>query len=534
MAVLLVYAIHCLCMFSIYADRYNGSLKEYSSVPHDLIQADVIEIYLNKNLITELHANEFSAYTALTLLQIKHNKIHTISPSAFSGTQLVNLDISGNRLTVVPDLAAVSGTLKFLTMQSNDLNENSNLTELESISLSLQQLDLKFNKFATFPNLPMPVRRKLKNLWLGWNQISVIPDHVISGYKLYRLGLNRNMITTITDELLSIVSSHISVGHNPYIDWDQYSWNKLMCGHPSLESMDLYGSMNNLAQMPDIYYSICNRTGMLKIDLGRILGRCDCSVQWMADALHQGCPVKFEIKGLQCGSQLQDLNLTCPKSGMTLYKDEHFAGESFMVDNKTSRQAFHQPIMSIAVLGEQAWVLHSSLLFNLSAPHKILLPGRYANLQKAGISNFLPVAAEPYVPTLSVTVSSSQDRAQDACVIDDSLKLLDDDPSTCITVKGVLQLTVSSTEPVHQLIILTREMDCAKGFHVSVSVRRPLNQCPNVDVAQLTSHSVMNSNAEFSESVYSVPQGGGDIMIRLAAVHKAYICSVTHTIPSTS
>ena len=64
---------------------------------------------------------------------------------------------------------------------------------------------------------------------------------------------------------------------------------------------------------------------------------------------------------------------------------------------KTSLPEFH-PIRSIAVLGEEAWVLHSSPVFDPSVPHKILLPGRYANPEKVGIGSFVPLVVEPYNP----------------------------------------------------------------------------------------------------------------------------------------
>ena len=120
MAVIFVYIIHILCRFSVHA-YYHGSDKGLTDVPHNEIPTNETEIYLNSNRISELHPNEFTNYTALTLLQIAHNNIHTISSSAFSGTQLIELDISSNKLTVAPDLAAVSGTLQTLTIKRNPL-----------------------------------------------------------------------------------------------------------------------------------------------------------------------------------------------------------------------------------------------------------------------------------------------------------------------------------------------------------------------------------------------------------------------------
>ena len=98
-----------------------------------------------------------------------------------------------------------------------------------------------------------------------------------------------------------------------------------------------------------------------------------------------------------------------------------------------------------------------------------------------------------------------------------------------MTVHGILQLAIASTEQVHQLKIVTHNMDCAERFHVSVSVSKQVDQCQKVDKGERIDYSYMSGSAELtSECVYAVPQGDGGIVIRLAAVHKASICSVTH------
>ena len=588
MAVLFVYIIQTLFVYS--AHPYDGSGQGFNVVPHAEIPSNETKIYLNSNSISELLSNEFSNYTDLIRIDIKWNDIHTISPSAFSGTQLATLDISGNKLTAAPDLSAVSSTLKtlkivsnpltafpnitmfvtnaklvmqntseilesnlktvcsigylywtfstltkipdfdcesstlhYLQLQGNNLNNDSDLSGLDAISSSLQSLGLVNNKFTSFPNLPVSVRRNLRSLWLKNNQIKVISDEVISGYNMKgSLTLENNQITALPDELLSIAHT-IKLDYNPLRDWDQYKWNKMICEASSLQNLNLIGALSSLTQMPDIHYSICNRTKVLNLNLESIPGPCDCSLHWVADAVRQGCPVKLETDVLQCGTEVQELNFNCPQSGMVLYDGDNFAGGSLMVNtSKISAEAF-QSFRSIAVLGEQAWVLHSSSLFDLSAPHKVLLPGRYSNLQEAVI-NFLPAGTEPYNLISSVINFQSEE----TCNLDESLKLFDDDPLTCVSVQGVLQLTIASTDPIHWLMILTRDMDCTKRFHVSVSVRQQVNQCQKVEVGQLFSYSNVNGSAELIECVYAVPQGDGDIMIRLAAVHKASLCSVTH------
>ena len=217
---------------------------------------------------------------------------------------------------------------------------------------------------------------------------------------------------------------------------------------------------------------------------------------------------------------MQDLNLTCPQSAMLLYKDENFEEYLSLVEGNASLQAF-PTISSIIVLGDQAWLLH----FSLAVP-KFLFPGKYATPEEAGVGHNPPYAAEPYIPTISVTNIMSP--SKDTCIVDDSLKLFDDDPSTCMTVEEVLTLTITSTEPLHQLAVLTSDMDCAKSFHVSVGVRRPANQCYRVDKGVLIGTAYdYEDGSVLSGCVFSVPRGEGNILIKLVTLQEAHICSVT-------
>ena len=585
-----IISLFCVCYVSA---CYDGRYAGLTEVPHASILSNETVINLSQNEITELAANEFSAYHDLEAVTLVRNEIHTISPSAFNGTKLRILNLRNNKLTAIPDFALVSTTLKSLNLkknrltafpnvtmngniaklllqnnseilehkiytvcqigslewtnsdlqripnftceisylhrlelQYNKLSEYSDLTGLESISSSLQTLVLRNNKFTQFPNLSTSVRMNLRYLHLDNNQISVIPGDVATGYNLTSLLLNNNLIMLLPSGFLS-TSHEINLAYNPLSDWDQYKWNDMMCGAAlSLQSLDLSGSMSSLAQMPDVHYSICHpaRTHMLNLTLESIPGPCDCSVQWMADALHQECLMELKTDVLQCNLALEDLNLTCPETGMVLYHSNNFSGYSFLVAIGGHAPAPMEAVKSIAVLGDQAWIVKSlELLYNTQ---KTLLPRRYASLYEAGIS-FGAFTAEPYTPTLYVPHDPTL--FEETCLVDDTLKLFDDDLETCLTIEGVLWLPVASDEPIYELIVTTRDMNCSKRFHVSVSVVRPVEECNEADVGQLVYSSYFREGSvEFSECVYAVPQGDRDIMIRLASVHMAWVCSITH------
>ena len=446
MAVLLGCIIILLIVYCIHA--YDGSSQGFTLVPHEDIQSNETEINLEKNSVTELFSNEFFAYNGLTDLYFRGNKIHTISPTAFTLTQLRHLDLAENRLTIAPDLTAVTGTLKFLntkknsftifpnitlhgtdvqlifrntskiwaehisqvcqighfrwpqsTLQSvpdllcessaihtlglfeNSLKENCDFTKLETISNSLKSLGLATNLFTQFPVLPQNVRKNLKQLILSYNMITTISEDVITGYNLIYLALGYNRITTIPDDLF-LVAQSIDLTYNPLHDWDQNKWNEMICRASSLNTLDLSGSLSSLTQMPDIHHSICSTPTheTLTMILESIPGPCDCSVQWMADVVQQGCPLNLLTDTLQCGIEVGDMNLTCPQSGLVLYQNENFTGDSHIIEDSTLVESLS--VTSYAVIGEQAWVVHAS---PPDLSNKMLHPGRYASQQEAGL-----------------------------------------------------------------------------------------------------------------------------------------------------
>ena len=110
-----------LSVYCIHA--YDGSNQRHTIVPHTDIQDSEtnIDLQSKKNSLSELLPNEFTAYTELTVLNLRRNVVQTISPSAFTGTQLQDLDLLMNKLTIAPDLTAVSGTLNTLSLRVNPL-----------------------------------------------------------------------------------------------------------------------------------------------------------------------------------------------------------------------------------------------------------------------------------------------------------------------------------------------------------------------------------------------------------------------------
>ena len=272
--------------------------------------------------------------------------------------QISTFSWANSDLKNIPTFLCISSILYALTLENNKLNCDSDFTGLESISSSLQVLVLNYNKLTKFPNIPVSVRTNLKSLWLNYNQITTIDVKDITGYRLKLLSLEGNQMTVIPHELL-LTGQTIKLTDNPLNDWDQYKWNDMICKAPSLIQLELSGSSRSLTQMPDIHSSLCNspRAQTLTLVLESIPGPCDCSIEWMVNVTQQGCPVNLSTDALECETELQDLKLECPENGVVFYTEDNFSGNSLLVADTTSLEAFQQ-IKSIAVFKRGSCIHH--------------------------------------------------------------------------------------------------------------------------------------------------------------------------------
>ncbi|XP_033110571.1 leucine-rich repeat-containing protein 57-like [Anneissia japonica] len=134
---------------------------------------------------------------------------------------LRTLDLSKNKLTVVPSSIGSFEHLKYLTINHNRLgnipDEVQELKKLENLSLthnnistfpssvsrltSLRKLLLSANKLKAFP-LQVCQLKNLDFLDLSQNLIASVPDG-IGDLKAVEVNLNQNQISTLSDSLAS-------------------------------------------------------------------------------------------------------------------------------------------------------------------------------------------------------------------------------------------------------------------------------------------------------------------------------------------
>ena len=217
----------------------NLHTNQITTLPAGLFAdlGELVSLSLRDNLLTSLPANIFQDLTYLRILWLHNNRLGSIDAAAFAGlSALRELYLNNNRLTTLPatsfaDLSSLTtlhlGQNRIATLPAptgsagtysglfNGLRSlerlylNSNrLTGLNGNSFrglaELTHLSLRNNRLATLPagsggNGFLSDSSKLQSLWLYGNQLSSLPDDLLTGLdSLTELLLHSNAVATFT------------------------------------------------------------------------------------------------------------------------------------------------------------------------------------------------------------------------------------------------------------------------------------------------------------------------------------------------
>ena len=260
-----------------------------TSVPTALIFKNVSLLKLSKNNIQTLYDFTFQELNDITELQLGDNNISYISPMAFYGLHKIRkLNLSHNALQQLPDLRNVSGSLQYLYLENNNINQlNSdylNLSSLIALYLDNNVLDelnitvqlndlrtiyLRNNGLKLLPTFPL-VLPNLRTLDIGENDIMAnlscdyfdnipmlqyfrVQNNYIkhaafcARHRLYTIDISNNDLkeTPILDDVLSNLRNFY-LANNPFSRIDEDYFNKT----PNLYNLRI--SNTGINALPDV------------------------------------------------------------------------------------------------------------------------------------------------------------------------------------------------------------------------------------------------------------------------------------------
>ena len=219
---------------------------------HTYVQLKVIR--LDQNSLTSLPENLFNAAAlrGLKKLNLKHNQLSYLSPKHFVYLQhLQILDLSYNRFRKLAAGLFISNPIHQLHLAGNNIEILPDKFLEGNVALTLKLFNLHGNRLRKIPLFLLP---KLKNLYLGTNNIRELPSGLFNSTKwslLDTICLSSNQIKTLPKDLF--YSPAVS-----RLKWFQFSHNKItdlsdeFFYSPFLQNLEIIDfSHNNITHLSD-------------------------------------------------------------------------------------------------------------------------------------------------------------------------------------------------------------------------------------------------------------------------------------------
>ncbi len=169
-----------------------GKTKTYTSLKEALKTPEkVYKLQLNKKQITAITEEQIKKFTNLTDLYLSNNQLSTLPQSIGSFSNLEVLNLSNNQLTTLPESIAKLTHLTSLNLGYNKLTALHNISALTN----LKRLDLGGNQLTELPE-NIGKLTNLTHLHLNNNQLKTLPETIKELTNLTLLNLRNNLLKT--------------------------------------------------------------------------------------------------------------------------------------------------------------------------------------------------------------------------------------------------------------------------------------------------------------------------------------------------
>ncbi|KAJ0181089.1 hypothetical protein K1T71_003174 [Dendrolimus kikuchii] len=145
------------------------------------------------------------------VLQLADCKFKEIPIEVFNlSDKLRNLDLSKNKISVLPDEICKLKTLKQLNLETNKLevlpNSLVNVKKLEMLNVSNNMISLLPQSFANLSNL--------KQVYLNNNKFNIFPKQLLGLHNLEVVELSNNKITEIPYGMAEFYAAELNLSQN--------------------------------------------------------------------------------------------------------------------------------------------------------------------------------------------------------------------------------------------------------------------------------------------------------------------------------
>ena len=284
----------------------------YNSLTHTNIPAEVFEndelntLDLSHNKLAEVPEGLFRC-RSLLVLNLSHNMLEMIpSQLLMTTTDLLHLDLSNNELDALPPQLRRLSNLHTLILSHNPLS-HFQIRPLPAL-LELRTLHLR-NTQRTLANIP-PNLEPLVNLTdvdLSQNQLTRIPDGILSLTNLKRLNLGSNEIEEVSpaieqwSQLETLILSRNKITALPsglcklnklkklYLCDNQLDFEGIPAGIGKLSALEVFSAADNNLEM--VREGLCRCASLKKLILARN------KLITLPDAIHLTELLVLDLKG---------------------------------------------------------------------------------------------------------------------------------------------------------------------------------------------------------------------------------------------
>ena len=230
---------------------------------------ELLMLNLEYNEITEISNTVFTSLPKLEILKLSQNKISVFGNKALYGIQLIELHLSFNQLTSIPNLGDSKPALQKLILTNNKITA----IEAGVLDNMLELLELNLaNNFLI--NVTLGNLSKLKYLYVNNNQLNQMPQLQSILPALTVLEIKNNDITSITVGYFISTPAlmMLSLPFNKLTSFDAHYLSKLQ--HLNLKVNQL-NSFPNISSCTGTLESLIinnNKENMQSMDLSLVFG----------------------------------------------------------------------------------------------------------------------------------------------------------------------------------------------------------------------------------------------------------------------
>uniref|UniRef100_A0AAQ5Y1V4 Leucine-rich repeat-containing protein 40 n=1 Tax=Amphiprion ocellaris TaxID=80972 RepID=A0AAQ5Y1V4_AMPOC len=232
------------------------------------------ELYVGNNQIEKLETEQLASLTALSLLELRDNKIKILPEQITLLSTLTRLDLTNNDITILPASLSLLPNLKVLLLEGNPLRgiRRDLLTVGDTLEIRTQVCIAKYmeeqagsipdelfdaaadqgvttanfskNQLTSIPPRLVELHSSLSDINLGFNKLTYCSPDITKLLQLTHIDLRNNQLRDLPSEMKNLTKLHsIILNYNrfesfPEVLYQVFSLETILLGNNQVSGVD--------------------------------------------------------------------------------------------------------------------------------------------------------------------------------------------------------------------------------------------------------------------------------------------------------